>query len=248
MNLIPNAAAAQADALTDADLLARLQARDAGAFELLMRRHNRRLFRVARSMLRDTAEAEDAVQEAYLAGFRSLAAFRGDASLATWLTRILVNQCMSRLRRSARRHNIVPMVAADALPMEEGDTMPDEPLARHAEAPDRSLLRAEMRALLERRIDQLPDPYRVVFMMRSVEELTVEETAECLGIPEATVRTRHFRARSLLRESIAQDLDLAEGEVFDFDGERCDRIVANVLATAFGPGSDSVGGLEDWGG
>jgi RNA polymerase sigma-70 factor, ECF subfamily len=93
-----------------------------------------------------------------------------------------------------------------------------------------------MRALLERRIDQLPGPYRVVFMMRSVEELTVEETAECLGIPVATVRTRHFRARSLLRESIAQDLELAEGEVFDFDGERCDRIVARVLAASLGSG------------
>ena len=214
----------------DADLLPRLRDRDAAAFELLMRRHNRRLYRVARSLLGDSAEAEDAVQEAYLAGFRALADFRGDASLATWLTRIVVNECMTRLRRSARRDNIVPMVAVDSLPSEEGEALRDEAASARPEPPDRLLWRAEMRALLERRIDQLPGPFRVVFVMRAVEELSVEETAHTLGIPEATVRSRLFRARSLLREAIAQDLDVAQGDVFDFDGERCDRIVARVLA------------------
>ena len=214
----------------DEELLARLRAGDPAAFELLMRRHNRRLYRMARSLLGDAGDAEDAVQEAYIAGFRALADFRGEASLATWLSRIVVNECMTRLRRQARRDNIVPIVAADALPLEEGEAMQnqEDPSAR-PEPPDRLLWRAEMRALLERRIDQLPGPFRVVFVMRAVEELSVEETAQALGIPEATVRSRLFRARSLLREAIAQDLDLAQGDVFDFDGERCDRIVAQTL-------------------
>lgn len=215
--------------IPDDDLLPRLRARDAAAFELLMRRHNRRLYRVARSMLGDAAEAEDAVQEAYLAGFRALADFRGDASLATWLTRIVVNECMTRLRRSARRDNIVPIVASDGLPEEQAEALHDEAAGYQPDPPDRMLWRAEMRALLERRIEQLPAPFRVVFVMRAVEELSAEETAAALGIPEATVRTRLFRARSMLREAIAQDLDMAQSDVFDFDGARCDRIVATVL-------------------
>ena len=228
---------------SDAELLEGLRAGDPAAFEVLMRRHNRRLYRVARALLRDAAEAEDAVQEAYLAAFRAAARFRGESSLATWLTRIVTNECMGRLRRHARRDNIVPMVPLAGLPAQEGEAMPDGVPASHAEPPDRLLWRAEMRALLERRIDQLPGPFRIVFVLRAVEELSVEETAQCLGIPEATVRSRHFRARSLLRESITQDFDIAEGEVFDFDGERCDRIVAGVLRAVLGPLAS--GGMED---
>jgi RNA polymerase sigma-70 factor (ECF subfamily) len=213
----------------DAALAARVGTGDAAAFELLMRRHNRRLYRAARSLLRDAAEAEDAVQDAYLSAYRSLRDFRGEAALSTWLTRIVVNECMGRLRRHARRDNILPIASGHGASPQEGGPV-DEPHApADHETPDRSLVRAEMRALLERRIDELPQDFRAVFVMRSVEELTVEETADCLGIPQATVRSRHFRARSLLRESIAQDLDMAERDVFDFDGERCDRIVARVL-------------------
>ena len=224
--------AANADARIlppDDELLQRLRARAPDAFEALMRRHNRRLYRVARSLLGDAAEAEDAVQEAYIAAFKSLADFRGDSSLVTWLTRIVSNECATRLRRRARRNNIVPMVPLDGEATEEGDAMPDSIAPTGGEAPERLLWRAELRALLERRIDQLPETFRAVFILRAVEELSVEETAECLGIPEATVRTRHFRARSMLRESIAQELDVAQAHVFDFDGERCDRIVAQVL-------------------
>lgn len=97
-------------------------------------------------------------------------------------------------------------------------------------SPDRALMRAELRALLDRKLDALPDTFRVVFVLRCVEELSVEETAQCLGMPEATVRSRHFRARNMLRESLAQEVDLAERDVFSFDGARCDRIVASVLA------------------
>jgi len=222
-------AAAPQSAIGEADLLAWVRTGDAAAFELLMRRYNRRLYRVARSLLRESAEAEDALQEAYLCAFRSLGRFRGEAALGTWLTRIVVNECMSRLRRTARRDTIVSIVPAHARPDAQGDPMPDDPAPVDHDTPDRALLRAELRGLIERKIDDLPRDYRSVFVMRSIEELSVEETAASLGIPEATVRTRHFRARSLLRESIAQDLDIAEHHVFDFDGERCDRIVAGVL-------------------
>ena len=194
-----------------------------------MRKHNRRLYRVARSLLRDDAEAEDALQEAYICAYRALGDFRGEAQLATWLTRIVVNECMTRLRRSARRDNIIPIVSAPVQNAEEEDAMAQQPSRDDTDTPDAALVRAEMRALLERKIDELPQDFRAVFVMRSVEELSVEETAECLGITEATVRTRHFRARSLLRESIAQELDVAERDAFSFDGARCDRIVSRAL-------------------
>jgi RNA polymerase sigma-70 factor, ECF subfamily len=204
-------------------------AHDAASFEALMRKHNRRLYRVARSLLRDDAEAEDALQEAYIRAYGALGDFRGEAQLATWLTRIVVNECMTRLRRSARRDNIVPIVSAPVQNAEEEDAMAQQASRDDTDTPDAALVRSEMRALLERKIDELPQDFRAVFVMRSVEELSVEETAECLGISEATVRTRHFRARSLLRESIAQELDVAERDAFSFDGARCDRIVARAL-------------------
>ena len=214
-----------ASGVDDAELMQRVRSRDSSVFEPW--RYNRRLFRVALSLLRDPAESEDALQEAYLAAFRSADRFRGEASLSTWLIRIVVNECMTRLRRKARRDNIVPMVGAAAA-AEEAEPMPEKESIHDQDTPDRQMLRTEMRSLLERRIGALPRDFRVVFVMRAVEELSVEETAECLGIPEATVRSRLFRARSLLRESIAQDLDVAERDVFDFAGERCDRVVANV--------------------
>jgi len=212
--------------LDDATLAGRVQAREPGAFELLMRRYNQRLYRLARSMLRDAADAEDAVQDAYLAAYQSMGAFRGEASLATWLSRVVVNQCLARLRRQVRRDNIIPMVSLGGPGEEEVTAMP----ADDKDTPDRALVRAELRAVLERKLDELPESFRTVFVLRSVEELTVEETARTLNLPEATVRSRHFRARSMLRESLAQDIDIAERDVFSFAGDRCDRIVAKVLA------------------
>jgi RNA polymerase sigma-70 factor (ECF subfamily) len=209
----------------DAALQQRAAAGDAAAFEALMRRYNRRLFRLARATLRDDAEAEDALQEAYLAAYRGLARFRGEAALSTWLSRLVLNACYDRLRRQARRDNVVPITPTG--PESEHEIM-NTPTDR--DAPDEALGRAEMRALIERKLDELPEVFRTVFILRCVEELSVEETAQCLGVPEATVRTRHFRARSLLREALAQEMDLAERDVFSFDGARCDRIVERVLA------------------
>jgi RNA polymerase sigma-70 factor (ECF subfamily) len=229
MNQASQALAAAAAVVDDVELVRRAGGGDPVAFELLMRRHNRRLYRTARALLRDDADAEDALQEGYLSAFRALSSFRGEAAVATWLSRIVVHECMDRLRRAVRRDNVVAIVRAHDLPPRDPEEAVEDPSAVDEDTPDRVLLRAELRALLERRIDELPQEFRAVFMLRSVEELSVEETAASLGIPEATVRTRHFRARSLLRAAISREFE-AGGELFAFDGARCDRIVAGVLA------------------
>jgi RNA polymerase sigma-70 factor (ECF subfamily) len=202
----------------------RIVAGDRAAFEMLMRQHNRRLYRLARATLRDAAEAEDALQAAYLSAYRSIARFRGDAALLTWLSRLVLNECYARLRRDARRQNVIPMVDANTHVDIDAMTVQD------SDSPEKAAARAELRTLLERKLDELPEIFRVVFVLRSVEELSVEEAAQCLDIPEATVRSRHFRAKSLLRESLAHEIDLAERDVFEFGGAHCDRVVANVLS------------------
>ena len=201
-----------------------IAAGDHAAFERLMRRHNRRLYRLARATLRDPTEAEDALQDAYVCAYRSIGKFRGEASLSTWLSRLLLNECFARLRRSARRQNVIAIVSPNA-PIEFTSMAANE-----SETPDTELARAQMRDLLERKLDELPENFRTVFVLRSVEEMSVDETAECLGIPEETVRSRHFRAKTMLRESLAQELNLAERDVFQFGGAHCDRVVASVLA------------------
>ncbi|KAK47337.1 RNA polymerase sigma factor [Caballeronia jiangsuensis] len=209
----------------DLSIARRIVAGDRAAFELLMRRHNRRLYRLARATLRNDAEAEDALQDAYLHAYRSMSQFRGDAQLSTWLSRLVLNECFARIRRSARRQNVIPIVdAPDWVEQAEAMTSHDD------SAPDDALARSQVRALLESKLDALPELFRIVFVLRSIEEMTVEETAQCLNIPEATVRSRHFRARGMLRESLAQAFDLAERDVFEFGGARCDRIVERVLS------------------
>jgi len=198
---------------------------DPQAFERIMRQHNRMLFRTARAILHDDAEAEDALQEAYMQAYHALGSFRGDAKLSTWLARIVANEALMRLRKRSRRAEIVPIQPAAST--EELEQVSDTTMDN---APDANAERGEMRRLLEAQIDALPDSYRTVFMLRGVEELSVEETATVLGIPAATVRTRFFRARSLLREALAQKIDLAYEDAFSFAGSRCDRIVASVLA------------------
>lgn len=210
--------------LTDAALAQNVAAGDKASFQQLMRRYNRTLFRTARAILKDDAEAEDALQDAYLLAFRSIGGFRGDAKLSTWLVRIVANEALARLRKRTRRAAILPL-HADA--GDRGDPALDAP---SADTPERATLRGEMRRLLEARIDALPEGYRTVFVLRALEELSVEETAACLGIPEATVRTRFFRARSLLREALSREIDHAVDDAFGFAGERCDRIVARVMA------------------
>ncbi len=209
---------------SDAELARAVGRGERAALELLMRRHNRALFRTARAILRDDADAEEALQDAYLQAFGAIGGYRGEAKLSTWLARIVANQALQRLRKRVRRAEILPMQpAVDAAALNE---LPDEAMDK---SPERSAQRAQTRRLLEAQIDALPDAYRAVFVMRAVEELSVEETAQVLSIPEATVRSRFFRARSLLREALASQIDQAYEDAFGFDGERCDRIVERVL-------------------
>ena len=200
----------------DAQLVKGVRAGDAAAMAALMRRHNRVLFRPARAILRDDAEAEEAVQDAYLKAFRALDSFRGQARLSTWLVRIAANEALMRRRSRARSAEVIPLSGTE----EPMDT---------AERPEQAAGRGELRRLLEARIDRLPDDFRAVFVLRALEELSVEDTAASLGIPEATVRSRFFRARALLREALAREIDLSMEDAFGFDGARCDRLVANVL-------------------
>jgi len=216
-------ALARADAtrLADPELAAAVSAGDETAVRELLRRHNQRLFRTTRAILRDDAEAEDAVQEAYLKAIRAIGSFRAEAKLSTWLTRIAANEALERLRKR-KRAEVVPLEADVEIAPQE-----DSP---QSDSPEQAAMRAEARRIVERRIDALPEAFRAVFVLRMVEEMTVEETAVALGVPEATVRTRLFRARSLLRESLARELDMAVEGAFGFAGERCERITAAVVA------------------
>ena len=211
------------DAANDDSLVRDVRRGSPTAFGAMMRRYNRRLYRTARAILKDDSLAEDALQEAYLAAFRHMDEFRGDAALGTWLTRIVVNQALQALRRTRRDRVVVPFEESDA--QHEALNVADSPDT----GPENMLLRAQTRRLIERNIDALPEGYRTVFMLREVEDLTVEETAAALDIPAATVRTRLFRAKARLRESLAQQMDVATQDAFGFDGERCDRIVRTVL-------------------
>jgi RNA polymerase sigma-70 factor (ECF subfamily) len=218
---------------SDAELVSRVAAGDPHAFALLMRRHNRMLFRAARSILRDDSEAEDALQDAYLQAFRAIGQYRGEAKVSTWLTRIVVNEAIARSRKRAREAEVTPLFADPGLELRHGEEIMDDA----ADTPERGAMRAEARVLVERSLDALPEAFRTVFMLRAVEEMNSEEVAACLGIPEATVRTRYFRARAMLRASLETQFDVALGDAFSFDGERCNRIVAAVLARIGQPGA-----------
>jgi len=210
--------------LDDRALAARIAAGDHAAFELLMRRYNRRLYRLARAALRDEADAKDALQDAYLRAFRSIGQFRGEAALATWLSRLVLNECSARLRRSSRRENIIPIVRAGA-GMDRVCAAADS-----GRSPDQLTAREQIRQVLEQKVSELPEALRVVFVLRSIEELSVEETAATLSIAAETVRTRHFRAKGMLRELLAREIDLAQGDIFEFGGPACDQLTASVLA------------------
>ncbi|MEO7189488.1 MAG: RNA polymerase sigma factor [Vicinamibacterales bacterium] len=207
-------------------LAERIAQGDHRAFESMMREHNGRLFRVARAIVKDDTEVEDVLQEAYLDAYRHIGQFRGDSALSTWLTRIVVNHALMRLRRKHRDRTVVAFDDRDGAHGAQTEAnVPD----LKTESPSSAVLRDELRQLIERRIDELPLNFRTVFVMREIEDLTVEETADCLSIPPSTVRTRLFRARALLREALARDVDTTMLGVFAFAGARCDRIVAGVL-------------------
>ena len=211
--------------MPDAELARRVGDGEEAAIRLLTKRYNQTLFRTARAILRDDAEAEDAVQEAYLKAIRGIAGFRSDARLATWMVRIAVNEALGRLRKMKRTAEVIPLAGDLGEGAENYDPM-DEKTA----TPEEETLRAEARRIMESKIDALPEAFRTVFVLRAIEELSVEEAASVLGIPEATVRTRFFRARGILRESLSRELDMALDDAFHFAGERCDRITERVIA------------------
>lgn len=211
--------------LSDQDIVARVLAGDTPLFELLMRRHNRRLYRIARIILRDDAEAEDALQEAYVRAYLKLAQFRGPQGFASWLCRITTNEALTRRRARGG----VALVDLDALddPTNQEAAMAD--IDSPTTNPEAALHDHEFRRLLEQAIDALPETYRAVFALREIEQLSVQETATFLGIEPATVKTRVHRARRLLQQRLTTEVSAALAGVHTFDGDRCDRLVARVF-------------------
>ena len=219
------------ETLGDAELAALARQGDGAAFRAIMQRHNRRLYRVARAVLHDDGEAEDVVQETYVRAYAALGDFRGDSSLATWLTRIALNEALGRLRR--RRPTVDIETFASARP--EARVIPF-PLMSPDMDPEQAAARQDVRRLLERAIDALPEPFRIVFVLRDVEELSIEETAAQLGLRPETVKTRLHRARRQLREALDAELASALTEAFPFAGARCARITDAVLKRIGLPG------------
>lgn len=214
--------------LPDVEIARRIVAGDRATFVALMRRNNQTLYRTARSILRDDAEAEDCVQEAYLRGYHAMGDFRGHSKLSTWLVRIVVNEAIGRKRRMDRRADVIWLGGDAGLDSEppDADIMSDDVQGQ----PEHNAQRRQTRRLIEASIDRLPETFRTVFVLRAVEEFSVEETAVALDIEPATVRSRYFRARALLREALAREVDSGIDSAFGFAGERCDQIVAGVLA------------------
>jgi RNA polymerase sigma-70 factor (ECF subfamily) len=220
-------AGSESGVLSDSKLAHAIASGDHEAFRALMRRYNRLLYRTARSILKDETDAEDALQNAYLLIHRSIGKFRGEAGLSTWLVRVVINEALGCLRKRSRSGNVVNLEGSelDAAVEAEGDANYDR-----SERPEDALMRADTQQLIQAKVDELPLAYRAVFVLRAIEELSVTETAEALQIPEATVRTRFFRARAQLRESLSVDAHGALDMAFPFAGARCDGIVARVMA------------------
>lgn len=212
-------------ALDDVALAARIREGDSEAFGHVMKRCNQRLFRVARGVVANDSEAEDVVQEAYVDAYENFAAFRGDASLLTWLTRIVLNEARGRLRR---QRPTVEVEQVEAAQLDPGRVVAF-PSAQVVVDPLAMLARDQIRRLLERAIDDLPEGFRLVFVLRDIEECSVEETADALGIRAETVKTRLHRARRLLRASLQDSLATMLGDAFPFLGSRCERITKRVM-------------------
>lgn len=200
-------------------LVHRALAREPDAFRVIIKTHNQRLYRIARGILRNDAEAEDVVQEAYVRAFANLATFRGDSSLATWLSRIVINEALGRLRKRRR-----------------ASAMPENPEARiirfplnPSDDPERTMAQRQILALVERATDSLPDIYRTVFVARVIEGLSMEETADLLGVRPETVKTRLHRARTLLRKALDDEIGPVLLDAFPFAGRRCDRLTKAVM-------------------
>lgn len=210
----------------DAELVADARGRDEAAVRELIRRNNQRLFRAARAVLRNDAEAEDVVQATYVKAFTRLESFEGKAAFSTWLTRIALNEAIGRRRRTRPTTEIEAVEAAQT----GGAELIPFPGAALTLTPEGQTGRREMRVILEELVDGLPETFRVVFVLREVEDLSTEEVADYLGIKPATVKTRLFRARKLLREALEARFSQGFASVYPFDGLRCARLADRVVA------------------
>ena len=202
---------------TDEELVQRVVAGDAGLFEILMRRHNQRIYRAVRAVLRGDDDTEDVMQQAYLNAYQALHQFAGDAQFSTWLTRIAVNEALGRRRKRMRVEGQGDDV--DITLVESGE--PD---------PEQQASQTELREVMQREVAALPDTFRAVVMMRDVEGLSTSETAQCLGISDDLVKQRLHRARAMLRENLYERAGVTLHSLFAFGSSRCDRVVANVMA------------------
>ncbi|MBL4756606.1 MAG: RNA polymerase sigma factor [Rhizobiales bacterium] len=203
-----------------------MQCGDYGAFTLVIRQNNQRMYRIARSILRDDGEAEDIVQEAYIKAFTGIDTLRSPSGFSAWLARITANLAISRYRQIKRQHNLVQEMPGDIENMPEATEAWSGGLAM---TPERHAAIGEIRLVIEAEIDALPDGFREVFMLRMIEGMTIEETADALGILPQTVKTRLHRARGLLRKALESRVNQATLNAFPFLGKRCDRIVQKVL-------------------
>jgi RNA polymerase sigma-70 factor, ECF subfamily len=221
-------AASNSNATDEAMLLARAASGDEQAVRGIIRRYNQRLYRIARSVLRDPDDAEDALQQAYVNAFTNIASFRGESRFSTWLSRIVLNEALGRLRNRQRTVRIASMDEAEAV---------EAKIIRFPSAPDpeRRMAQHEITVMLEQAIDELPEPFRVVLVARVVEEMSIEETAELLGLKPATVKTRLHRARHLVKGTLERRLGPALTTAFPFNGWRCDRM-ADVVVQRLGIG------------
>jgi RNA polymerase sigma-70 factor (ECF subfamily) len=209
--------------LDDAELVRRAVAGEGSAFRAIMQRYNQRLYRIARSILRNDAEAEDAVQEGYLRAFTHLDGFRGESSLSTWLSRIIMNEALGRLR--ARR----PTVELTAETQESAAQIIPFPNASASDDPEKTMAQRELLRLVEQATNALPEDFRIVFVTRVIEGMSVEDTAELLGIKPETVKTRLHRARKLVREQLDRQIGPVLMDAFPFAGRRCERMTSAVM-------------------
>lgn len=204
--------------LSDQEIVALVTGGNEAAFEGIMRRYNRLLFRLARSIVANDQDAEDAVQESYVRAYFKLSQFKGPGGFASWLSRITINEALSRARRKSR------VSALDDCGLDADGIAMDARLR-----PDRMAMSDDILGLIESAVDTLPQDFRLVFMLRAVEELSVQETADILDLNPATVKTRFHRARGLMRKTLTRRLGSAVPQSFYFAGKRCDRIVANTF-------------------
>ena len=211
------------DTLTDEEVVAGVLAGEKELYEVIIRRHNARLFRIARAYVNDGDEAEDVVQQTYISAYEHLGSFEGRSRFSTWLTRIAIREALGRVRKNGRS---VPLEVEDSGNGRDG--RPREVHSVSDENPEETVMNTELRNVLERTIDGLPVNYRSVFVMREIDEMSVAETSEVLGISEANVKVRLNRAKEMLKRRIGGVYH--DAGVYHFDLVRCDRIVANVLA------------------